>query len=123
LAGRWQYADRGILDRTHLRFFTAASGAALLADVGVAIRRRYATPLPLPLLYASCRRGGSLYGLHALSARLTDVWPRMLAYQFVFAGDWSGDADDLCARDPARKAAPFLRGAITPAPHQAFGAM
>lgn len=30
LRGRWQYADQGTLDRTHLRFFTLASALQLL---------------------------------------------------------------------------------------------
>ena len=32
--GRWEYADWGILDRTHLRFFTRQGVKALLADAG-----------------------------------------------------------------------------------------
>lgn len=34
-SGRWQYEDEGILDRTHLRFFTRASAAALLTGAGL----------------------------------------------------------------------------------------
>lgn len=34
LHGRWDYADAGILDRTHLRFFTVDSMRRLLADAG-----------------------------------------------------------------------------------------
>ena len=34
LAGRFEYADRGILDRTHLRFFTRRTFVALLARGG-----------------------------------------------------------------------------------------
>lgn len=30
--GKWNYVDAGILDRTHLRFFTAASMRSMLAD-------------------------------------------------------------------------------------------
>jgi hypothetical protein len=30
--GEWRYRDRGILDRTHLRFFTQKSILALFAD-------------------------------------------------------------------------------------------
>jgi 2-polyprenyl-3-methyl-5-hydroxy-6-metoxy-1,4-benzoquinol methylase len=40
-AGRFAYADRGLLDRTHLRFYTRASARALLAGAG--FRARSAT--------------------------------------------------------------------------------
>ena len=90
LAGRWPYADRGILDRTHLRFFTGASGAALVTEAGVRIERRWATPVPLPALYADCRPGRPLYGLHVFSAWVTRRWPALFAYQLVYAGTYPG---------------------------------
>jgi 2-polyprenyl-3-methyl-5-hydroxy-6-metoxy-1,4-benzoquinol methylase len=37
LQGRWQYKDRGLLDRTHLRFFTRPSVEALVRDAGLRI--------------------------------------------------------------------------------------
>ena len=37
LAGRWQYADDGILDRTHLRFFTRDSALALMSPPGLTV--------------------------------------------------------------------------------------
>lgn len=86
LAGRWPYADRGILDRTHLRFFTQASSEALLSDAGVRIQRQHSTPLPLPALWPASRPGRPFYGVHLLSARLTRCWPALLAYQFVYVG-------------------------------------
>ncbi|TFH74151.1 class I SAM-dependent methyltransferase [Cellulomonas sp. HD19AZ1] len=36
LQGRWQYTDVGLLDRTHIRFFTRRSVLELLADTGLA---------------------------------------------------------------------------------------
>lgn len=35
--GRWDYAERGILDETHLRFFTRQSSQKLIADAGLII--------------------------------------------------------------------------------------
>jgi 2-polyprenyl-3-methyl-5-hydroxy-6-metoxy-1,4-benzoquinol methylase len=37
--GKWTLKDAGILDRTHLRFFTRQSGAELLRGAGLAIRK------------------------------------------------------------------------------------
>ena len=37
LRGRWEYADWGVLDRTHLRFFTRSSIESLFATSGLAI--------------------------------------------------------------------------------------
>ena len=45
LQGRWQYQDRGLLDRTHLRFFTRASLLELLHDAGLSVARMHPTLL------------------------------------------------------------------------------
>lgn len=37
LAGRWRYEESGILDRTHLRFFTQGSARALLSPPGLRV--------------------------------------------------------------------------------------
>lgn len=37
LAGRWNYQDWGILDRTHVRFFTRATASSLFTDHGFAV--------------------------------------------------------------------------------------
>jgi 2-polyprenyl-3-methyl-5-hydroxy-6-metoxy-1,4-benzoquinol methylase len=37
LGGRWQYRDAGIMDRTHLRFFSRQSARELLAQAGLHI--------------------------------------------------------------------------------------
>jgi 2-polyprenyl-3-methyl-5-hydroxy-6-metoxy-1,4-benzoquinol methylase len=43
LRGRWDYTDSGLLDRTHLRFFTLASARKLFDDVGLRVREVGAT--------------------------------------------------------------------------------
>ncbi|MFO1148431.1 MAG: methyltransferase domain-containing protein [Alsobacter sp.] len=47
LAGRWTYADSGLLDRTHLRFFTLDSAVALLRGAGLEVRRSSSRDIPL----------------------------------------------------------------------------
>jgi len=86
--GRWEYTERGILDQTHVRFFTRRSARALLAESGIVVHRERATPLPLPVVHPVFDRDRSLYWIHALSAAVTRVWPSLLAYQHVFVGTW-----------------------------------
>jgi len=81
--GRWDYADRGILDRTHLRFFTKRSFAALLRDAGLSVEELVATPVPLPLVVPPRLHGPALDAVHALSAGAARAWMGGLAYQFV----------------------------------------
>lgn len=48
LQGRWEYHDTGLLDRTHIRFFTRSTLLALLHDAGfvaVDLRRTVVDPL------------------------------------------------------------------------------
>jgi SAM-dependent methyltransferase len=85
LAGRFDYADRGILDRTHLRFFTRRTLLALLTQSGLAVEEFRVTPVPLPLVVPCRLHGGWLSLAHRLSALTARCWSRGLAYQFVVA--------------------------------------
>lgn len=81
--GRWDYADHGILDRTHLRFFTKRSFAAILRDAGLGVEELVATPVPLSLVVPPRLHGPVLDAVHALSAGAARAWKGGLAYQFV----------------------------------------
>jgi 2-polyprenyl-3-methyl-5-hydroxy-6-metoxy-1,4-benzoquinol methylase len=81
--GRWDYADRGILDRTHLRFFTRRTLRAFLRDAGLGVEEFVATPVPLPLVVPPRFHGAVLDAVHGLSAGAARVWKSGLAYQFV----------------------------------------
>jgi len=85
LAGRFEYTDRGILDRTHLRFFTRRTFVALLADAGLGVDELVVTPVPLPLIVPERLHGAWLDRLHAASAAASRWWRSGLAYQFVAA--------------------------------------
>ncbi|MBI2330650.1 MAG: class I SAM-dependent methyltransferase [Chloroflexi bacterium] len=82
LMGRFDYDDRGILDKTHLRFFTRKTVKALVNDAGLEILSVRVTPIPLELVspFFTTAMGGFL---HAAFARLTSLFPTLLGYQFI----------------------------------------
>ncbi len=43
LGGRWEYRDAGVLDRTHLRFFTPIEIGRLLREAGFSVHSAHAT--------------------------------------------------------------------------------
>ena len=81
--GRFEYAERGILDRTHLRFFTLASFRRLLDQADLNILKLTATPAPLPLVVPPRYHGWLLDAVHGFNARVSRSWKTMFAYQFI----------------------------------------
>jgi len=83
LLGRWDYGDRGILDRTHLRFFTRRSFLRFLGDAGLDLEELVATPVPLPQVVPPRFHGGVLDAVHGFSAGAARVWKAGLGYQLI----------------------------------------
>ena len=83
MLGKFDYAERGILDRTHLRFFTLKSFRKFVQDSGLRLDKLYATPVPLPLIIPERYQGALFNRLHSLNAVVARAWKTMLAYQFV----------------------------------------
>jgi 2-polyprenyl-3-methyl-5-hydroxy-6-metoxy-1,4-benzoquinol methylase len=83
LLGRFDYTERGILDRTHLRFFTRRSLLAMIAAAGLDIERVAVTPLPLNLVHPFFANNRLGRALHAALAFVTRFLPTLLGYQFV----------------------------------------
>jgi 2-polyprenyl-3-methyl-5-hydroxy-6-metoxy-1,4-benzoquinol methylase len=84
LLGRFEYSDRGILDRTHLRFFTLASLRRMLRDCGCAVLQTRVTPVPVQLVVPIT--DGKLFSpLHEVHYALVRLWKSMFAYQFVMS--------------------------------------
>jgi len=83
LLGRFDYTERGLLDRTHLRFFTLRTFRRFLREAEMEVIDLVATPVPLPLVVPERFHGRWLNLLHGASARVAGLWKRMFGYQFV----------------------------------------
>jgi SAM-dependent methyltransferase len=104
--GRWEYEETGVLDRTHLRFFTRKSARWLLGECGLApVRTTYNPGLIRPLVplakkfLAKPGAAGSQPADALLNSRpyqlylktaypiervIASLWPGMLAFQMIF---------------------------------------
>ena len=83
LAGYFPACNRGILDRSHLRFFTFDSACRLVEAADFRIERTEVTPIPLPLLWEATAEGRPFAVLHMLNAWITRSWKRVLGYQIL----------------------------------------
>ncbi len=100
LVGKFEYEDTGVLDRTHLRFFTRRSALRLLDDAGLRPTRRTYNPgmvRPFVPLVKKMIGGDAptsilesrpyrlyLKAVHPIEAAFARLWPGMLAFQMIF---------------------------------------
>ncbi len=82
LLGRFDYADRGILDRTHLRFFTRKTLIEMIKNAELTVVSVQVTTVPLELV-STFFVSPSGKALHAVFAWLTLLFPTFLGYQFI----------------------------------------
>ena len=82
LFGRFDYMDRGILDKTHLRFFTLRSLKKMMNEVLCGVLRVIPTPLPVQIVLPFTENK-SFAPVHEVVYALTQGWKTALAYQFV----------------------------------------
>jgi hypothetical protein len=78
--------DRGILDRTHLRFFTLRSFRRFLGQGRMRVEALVATPVPLSLLVPPRWQGRVFQAVNHLNALTARLSKRLLGYQFVALG-------------------------------------
>jgi 2-polyprenyl-3-methyl-5-hydroxy-6-metoxy-1,4-benzoquinol methylase len=83
LFGRFEYSERGILDRTHLRFFTRASFTGLLNECNLDCKELMATCIPLNIVHPFFKSNSFGRYLHRILAAATQILPSLLGYQFV----------------------------------------
>jgi len=88
LFGRFRYGKRGILDESHIHFYTVKSFRDLFLKENYEIFRRTYTPMPFELFAGKGGFSEGLFrGIEYLYYCFVKVWPAMFAYQTI-----------LCAR-------------------------
>lgn len=84
LAGRFDYTNKGLLDRGHMRFFTEKSAIRLFADAGLRVVSQRTTPVPwervLPRVLGKTIRENA----ERVDYLLTRLRPNLFAYQHLF---------------------------------------
>src|SRR6266540_3896795 len=83
LLGRFNYSRVGILDETHLRFFTLESSKKIARDSGLEVIQTSVTPVPLPLILPATSQGRALSFLHLLNWGITRLRKTLFGYQFI----------------------------------------
>lgn len=103
LLGRWEYDETGVLDRTHLRFFTRRTARWLAREAGLEIVKTTYNPglvrpfVPLAKKFVGGKADGApdalleskpyklyLKTLYPLERAVASLWPGMLAFQMIF---------------------------------------
>jgi 2-polyprenyl-3-methyl-5-hydroxy-6-metoxy-1,4-benzoquinol methylase len=78
LFGRFRYTDRGILDRTHLRFYTVATLPDMLAEAGFTVTKLQAS-VPVP--------GVTTESLGRITHRIGNLFPGFFGYNLIATCD------------------------------------
>lgn len=87
LLGKFHYMERGILDRTHLRFFTRRTIEELLEGAGFSTIGHRMTVIPLEVIISLSMKNPIMKLLHGCLILATRLMPGLFGYQsFLTAG-------------------------------------
>jgi glycosyltransferase involved in cell wall biosynthesis len=84
LIGRFDYTERGILDRTHLRFFTRKTARRFLEEGGLEILESKVTVMPLELILGLSPTNPLMRAMTQILAWFTALFPGLLGYQLMY---------------------------------------
>ncbi len=82
MAGRFDYDQRGPLDRGHLRFFTRRTMERMFAECDLSIIEWQ--PVGAPIKSMTSRPSRLVDSIAAVDRRLSKAWPNMFGYQHLY---------------------------------------
>jgi SAM-dependent methyltransferase len=83
LSGRFPQDDKGLFDRTHVRFFMWEGWVELLNKSGFAIQSVQPTCVPVGLAIPRWAATAPVRAAEKVSYVMARIWKRLFAYQFV----------------------------------------
>jgi len=83
LFGRFEYEEKGIMDKTHLRFYTRKSLKKIIKGAGLHIVDFKGTPIPFPMIWPITAKGKPLHAIHLLYVLAVTIWPTLFAFEWV----------------------------------------
>ncbi len=84
LFGRFPYSEKGILDKTHLHFFTLRSIKVLLKKYGYSVEKIIVTPIPIIEILPDSFKNNLGLILNSILYVITKLLKRLFGYQFIF---------------------------------------
>lgn len=87
LLGQFRYSDRGILDWSHLRFFTRKTVAALVEKCGYRVTSRHFTVIPLERLIPVSADSLLLRFANRALRAITALAPGLFAYEILIVAE------------------------------------
>lgn len=83
LLGSFNYTDRGILDRTHLHFYTKRTLREMISGAGLYVEHLGATPAPIEEVLPMLRTVKPFRAILEFNAFTARIWKSLLAYQYI----------------------------------------
>ena len=103
LFGRFPRMEKGILDRTHLHFFTRDTAEAMLRDAGLRATEASVTGVPLGEVWREAEAERRLWfrAARRLQYAMLTLFPRLFGYQWIFVARPAAAFEGAAAVPPA----------------------
>lgn len=100
LMGRFNYGERGVLDRGHVHLYTIANFEKLLLKNGFRIIKKHYTNIPFEFLFESTGRSAIIKFIDWTYSRFVLLMPTLFAYQIIIEAEPRGSEVPVSATTP-----------------------